>query len=334
MAINFATGSNRGWKFSIKRMPTNIYDQTGRYAVKLNPVGLMSWWLQLPIEQIRFRNWLDTRGIVFPGEPDRTNDTVAWLSDDNPAIEWALALEFCLAPDGSMFGRLLVYLGYIWTEKRPTDAGKERFCVGAIIINMTGQGKTSRRMRYRDSDAEIALKVVECNLETWDAAETLQKIATGELCREVLPWIPLLKGADTTKVRQEWLQLAKEEPDSRLRSEYGFLALIFAEAAGRLALWDKWLKGWNMTESKVVLELMEQGKKIGIKEGKKVGKKEGKKEGERNLLLRALENRFGAVPKELVTLVRSTKDLDLIRTWFDLVFQAGSMAEFRQKASI
>ena len=240
----------------------NRFDQAARYALKLDPTGFLCWLLMLSAEMLRFRHWLDTRGIVFPGEKDRTNDTVAWLGDADAAVEWAMPIEFCLDPDETMFGRLLGYLSPIWLERRPTNAGKERFQLAALIVNLRGQGNTSRSVRH-ESGSRVELKVVECNLATHNAAETLGKIATGQFARGVLPWIPLMQGADEAGIIQQWKTLAAQEPDSRSRSDYGGLALVFAEAAKRWPIWKEALKEWNMVESQQVLEWMAQGEARG-----------------------------------------------------------------------
>src|SRR5881275_2708228 len=108
-------------------MAINRFDQASRYAAKLDPVGLLGWLLGEEPAELRFRGWLDTRTLPFPGDPERTLDTVAWLGDADPAVEWAIPVEFCSEPDGALFGRLLVYLGQLWLEVRPTDVGGERF---------------------------------------------------------------------------------------------------------------------------------------------------------------------------------------------------------------
>jgi hypothetical protein len=67
-----------------------------------------------------FRDWLDTRAVPFPGDKDRTNDTVARL--DNAAehgVPWAVAVEFQTQPDPDMFARLLGYLSELRLTLRP-----------------------------------------------------------------------------------------------------------------------------------------------------------------------------------------------------------------------
>ena len=220
-----------------------------------------------------------------------------------------------------MFGRLLGYLSPIWLERRPTNAGKERFQLAALIVNLRGQGNTSRSVRH-ESGSRVELKVVECNLATHNAAETLGKIATGQFARGVLPWIPLMQGADEAGIIQQWKTLAAQEPDSRSRSDYGGLALVFAEAAKRWPIWKEALKEWNMVESQQVLEWMAQGRS------------EGEVSGERNALLRILEKRYSPLPAELLTKLRQTQDLALLRSWFDVALGTTTLAEFRQQTGI
>src|SRR3954469_17022245 len=99
-------------------MAVNRFDQARRYAHKLDPPGLLRWLLR--DSAVTFHTWLDTRSLPFPGESDRTCDTVAYLTEDAaPGVPWALPLEFSTRPDGSMFGRLLEYLGRLWRERRP-----------------------------------------------------------------------------------------------------------------------------------------------------------------------------------------------------------------------
>src|SRR5438477_507623 len=66
-----------------------------------------------------------------------------------------------------------------------------------------------------------------------DAAATLAGIEAGSIGRCVLPWIPLMHGGGDADTMEAWKRVAGLEPDSRLRSVYGSLALVFAELADR-----------------------------------------------------------------------------------------------------
>jgi hypothetical protein len=304
-------------------MPVNRYDQGCRYLAKQDSVALLGWLLRETPEELRFRTWLDARTLPFPGDPERVCDTVAWLGDADPAVEWALPLEFCLDPDGELFGRLLIYLGLLWKEKRPTDAGHERFWVGAAVVNLRGRGNTARDMVLRRTGVRTLLGIAERNLADENAAAVLAGIAGGMAPRCLLAWIPLMQGGGEAAIIQQWLNLARQEPDSRRRSDYGGLALVFAEAAGCRKEWKEALKGWNMEESQQVLEWIAEGEA------------RGEARGEANALVRLLEKRFPpGAPADTVAAIRATIDVDRLRRWFDLAVEADSLATFRQDAGL
>jgi hypothetical protein len=71
-------------------MPRNAFDQAARFSAKLDPAAFVGWVLDLPPDHAAERGWLDTRHLPFPGDPDRTSDTLARL--DDPAAK-AVSLE-------------------------------------------------------------------------------------------------------------------------------------------------------------------------------------------------------------------------------------------------
>lgn len=304
-------------------MPPNRFDQASRYAAKLDAVGFLSWLLREAAAEVRFRLWLDTRTLPFPGDPERTCDTVAWLSDPDPAVEWAVPVEFCLEPDGKLLGRLLVYLGQLWLEKRPTDAGGERFAVGAAVVNLTGRGRTSRTMILRQTGVQTNLEVVERNLCDENAADLLDAIAASRVSRCLLPWIPLMHGGDETSIIQRWIVLASQEADSRRRGDYGGLALVFAEAAKRLPIWKDALKEWNVIESQQVLEWMA------------MGETKGEVKSRIDSLLEVLRTLFPpGAPPDLESAIRATANQDQLRNWLLLAVKADSLDSFRQTVGL
>jgi len=245
-------------------MTTNPYDQGSRYTAKLDPLGFLRWVLSRLPPTIQFRLWLDARTIPFPEDPDRTGDTVAGLMDDAETDTWwALPLEFQGKPDPEMFGRLLEYLGRFWRELRPPGVPTSRFNVAAVVVNLTGQGQTSRRMKLGKTGLETALQVGECNLEQEDAAATLRRMVRGRVARCILPFIPLMHGGGEAAIIAQWKRLAEAEPDPRRRADYGSLALVFSELTGCQPQWKSALEGWNMEQSAQVLEWQAQAYEIG-----------------------------------------------------------------------
>lgn len=304
-------------------MPPNRFDQACRYAAKLDAAGFLCWLLREDAADLRFRTWLDTRTLPFPGDPERTCDTVAWLADADPAVEWAVPVEFALEPAGEFFGRLLVYLGQLWLEIRPTQAGKERFSVGAAVVNLTGRGRTSATMTLRHTGIRTGLEVVERNLCDEDAAALLDAVAGGEASRCLLSWIPLMHGGEEAGIIQRWIELASQETNSRLRGDYGGLALVFAEAAKRLPVWKEALKEWNVIESQQVLEWMA------------MGEAKGEVKGEIKSLLGVLAELFPpGAPSDLDAIIRATSDPEQLRRWLLIAVKGDSLDAFRKTAGL
>ncbi len=153
----------------------NPYDQASRYLAKRDPLGLLRWLLPRLGTNWIFHNWLDTRTIPFPGQPDRICDTVACLLDKAARQHWwALVLEFQSQPDEEMFGRLLEYLGRLWRELRPTQSDSKRHDVVALVVNLTGRGHTARDLRLGRTGLRTCLQVGERNLADESAARTLR----------------------------------------------------------------------------------------------------------------------------------------------------------------
>src|SRR5262249_44937482 len=150
-----------------------VYDQVCRYVLHLDELPLLVWLLRLRPGSVEFVDWLDTRGVAWPGQPERIRDTVAWMRDlSDGGRPWAVVVEWQVAPDGSMFGRLLVYLGGVWLQCRPSDLPGDRFHVGAVVVNLTGSGDSSRSMRLGKSRVLTRLGVEERNL-AGESAQTL-----------------------------------------------------------------------------------------------------------------------------------------------------------------
>src|SRR5262249_47551135 len=84
----------------------------------------------------------------------------------------------------------------------------------------------------------------------------------------ILPWIPLMQGAGEAGIIEDWKRLAGQEPDNRWRSDYGALAGIFAELAGRKQIWKKSLEGLTVKQSTVVQEWIDEATKELVEKAK------------------------------------------------------------------
>ncbi len=288
----------------------NDFDQAARYAAKLDPAGFLSWLLPGLDPAWTFREWLDTRRLPFPGGRDRTNDTLAALA--NPVAsgeQWAVIVEFQAEPAGDMLARLLDYVGRLYVELRPAG-----YRVAAAVVNLTGppQPDTLTMTLPGMADFGLRLRVVQRTLRDEDAAGILAGMTAGRTAHSLLPWVPLLHGASEAAIIEQWKAVADTEPDVVRRFEYGGLALVFAELAGRAQQWERGLEGWNMRQSQVV--------------------NEWRAEAVREIVAQALELRCGApIPSDLAAALQQMLDLSELRRWHQAAVLSDSFDEFRRR---
>jgi hypothetical protein len=308
----------------------NFYDQASRYLAKVNPVGFFHWLAARFLARYEFRRWLDTSQIAFPGEPDRICDTVAEFTlRTDPDERRILDVEFQAEPDPDMLERQGEYAFRLRRELRHAPGPKGKCKVISVLVNLTGPAQPQiLDMTEEDLDgAGTTLKVLLRTLREEDAAATLTAIAAGQLDRCVLPWIPLMRGACEWAIIKEWRRLAEQEPNSRLRADYGGLALVFAELTGHAAAWRKGLKGWNVKQSPQILEWQAEARKEGRKEGEVIGQQAS--------LLRVLKTRFQKnVPAKLAAVIKAQDDLEELARWLDVALTVDSLDAFHAAVQI
>jgi hypothetical protein len=127
-----------------------------------------------------------------------------------------------------------------------------------------------------------------------------------------------MHGGAEPGIIEEWMRMASAEPNARRRSEYGALAVIFAEAAGIRALWKDALKDWNMVESQQVLEWQE----------------EARVDTQVVTIVAILEDKFQAVPADLTKALRAIADSKRLHRLALLAAKAPSLDQFRADAGL
>ena len=118
------------------------------------------------------------------------------------------------------------------------------------------------------------------------------------------------------------MELASREPDARRRSDYGGLALVFAEAGDCHGAWKEALKEWNVTQSKQVLEWQAKARDE--------GRTEGRTEAAAQLLVTLLEGRFGKLPTDLQHRIQSERNFDTLARLGAEAVRATNLGEFLQ----
>jgi len=294
-----------------------VYDQAGRHAIKRRPSAFFTWQAPALWAAYRLDPWQDTRTLPFPGEPDRVCDAVAEFEHlTGPRNRCLVDVEVQAEPDADMLERLGEYAFRLRRELRYGPGAANKYAVFGLVLNLTGSEQPNRLdMSLPEwSGAGHGLQVAQLTMSTEDAAQTLARIAVTELESWVLPWLPLLRGAAEAVNLTEWQRLASQEPDSQSRSDFGALAVVFAELAGTAAVWRKVLKGWNMKESPQVLEWQA----------------EARMETRAEDVRRAIRLRFGTpVPEDLENQLVAIKKEAELDHWFDASLTAPSLDAFR-----
>jgi hypothetical protein len=303
----------------------NVFDQTSRYAAKLDPLGFLRWLLPGLPAAMEFLGWLDTRTIPFPGEPDRTCDTVAELAVPHaPEVRWALVLEFQTEPRGDMLDRLLEYQARLRRELRHGEPRVQKYALVGAVVHLTGPEQPDALvMELPGTALGLNLRVGSRALREVEAADLLAEIEAERTARCLLPWVSLMHGADRADIIERWKDLAGREPDAARRATDGALAVIFAGLAGRQALWRAALEGWNMVESTIVAEWIAQGKA------------EGEVKERRANLMRVLQLRFSdPVVAQVAAIIEAQTDREILSRWLDAAATAPSWEEFRASAGL
>jgi hypothetical protein len=306
----------------------NDFDEACRRLVKESPLAFLPW-LLTDFEQVaRHVGWVDTRRLPFPGKADQTGDLVFELQAITQVQSlWALALEFQVEPDPDMFGRMLIYLGTLWMEKRPDTLRGSRYQLAACVVNLTGTSSampTSHRFTWPGSDElECRLVARERYLAEESAKATLEQIAHEGYDRAILPWIPPMAGGCDAAVIAQWLELAGGEPDERRRADLGYNALIFAEKSENPQAWQTALEGWGMIKSQTMEKTRAEGRVEGLVEGR-----------HQTLLLILAARTNLAVPSELVNQIDQCEDIATLDAWTRIAATISTYDEFQAQTGI
>ncbi len=296
------------------------YDIACRRMVKSDARAFLRWLFKQFDKVARHRGWVDTRRLPFPDKPDQTGDLVFEIEALLKAQPlWALALEFQIEPDPEMFGRMMVYLGTLWRERRPDRNPGDRYQLASCVINLTGSSKShpvSASFVWPGPDrVEVILNVREVFLAEESAQEVLDGVASGLYDRALLPWVPLMLGGSDEAVIKRWADLAGQEPDGRRKAGFGYHALVFAEKCADPGAWRKALEGWGMIRS----ETMEKTR----------GEERAETLVETLALVTGQE-----VPEELSTKIRACTDRSQLRAWLAVAVKAESLEQFRTEAGL
>jgi hypothetical protein len=147
---------------------------------------------------------------------------VAFLRDlVRGGVPWAIPIEFQLAPDHLMFGRLLIYLGRLWIDAKPSPERGDRFEVAALVVNLTGRGNSGRDMAWSEAGLRTALSRPDRDVGSSAVAEVLAAIAADTVAKVVLGFIPLMQGGGEDAIIGQWIALASAETDAGRRADHG-----------------------------------------------------------------------------------------------------------------
>jgi hypothetical protein len=305
------------------------FDRAARYAAKLDPVGFLAWAAPGMLGRLWFSGWLDTRSLPFPGEPDRTSDTTARLDPlpggggvgvDADDRVWALVGEFQAEPSADMPRRFAEYLVRVLADARPPDVEPRRFAAAALLLNLTGPER-DETLDLRPPGGEgsgLVFRPIVRTLSAMPAEAHLDDIAAGRLGRCILPWVPLMHGADRPDIIRRWREIAESEADPRRRTAYAVLARTFAQLARRLGAWDAGLQGFNMQTAEAFNEIRAEGRV------------EGRVDAMRESISRLWRRRFGSeLPADLKALLEADADYGRLTARFDAAVSADSPESFR-----
>jgi hypothetical protein len=301
------------------------FDQTARQLSKLSGSAFFGWGLACSgaAPRLTFTIWDDARRLVSPGEPDRTNDLVAQLHDeDRPNRPVWLVAEIEAAPERGILYRVGHYQFLLGKEVNP-DCDANGPLVGALLVNLTGEQKVRRLdWMWLGSDHGTLLAPFIVDVASQDAEATLGKIEAGSVGLPILPYVVLMKGGCEPGVIQRWPRVAERDPDVERRVKYRDAALVFAELTRGQVDWLRALEGWMERESEYIKRWRDEGVDLGTLKRS------------RDYLLKRVRRLADPVPEAIRLAIEGTNDLQTLDRWFDAALDCTTIADFRKAMNL
>jgi hypothetical protein len=293
-------------------------EQAAVSAINLDPDGHIRLLEPNLDADLKYQRWLPTQMIAFPGEPDRRCDTVAELaSQAQTQPPWAYVLEVEARARSRFPDRLFEYQARAARRLRHGPRNRDCYLIACGAIVLTGRLPPVRlKMRLPGTKLGLSWRARIFNMSTRSAMKTLERIASGQLSRAILAWIPLMRGGGSAEVVKRWLEVCGDEPDEQRRMDYANLARVFAERAGCLDVWKKALEGWQMWKSKVIQEWRDDGRV------------QGRVEGQRDLLVKMVKLKYPNLPGELLTRIEKSDDPAALEAWSAALLTRPDQAAF------
>lgn len=197
------------------------FDQTARRSAKIRPEPFLDWIVPGFRKEYQFLDWHDTQTVPFPSEPDRICDTVAELREvSEPHAHVLFDIEFQTENDPDILERVGECALRLRRERRWGEDRTGKYDVGSVVVNLTGPPQIDTLDMSRavlGGGHRLWARVITVREE--DAQTTLTRIEQGELDLCILPWIPLMRGADESDIIEQWRELAEREEEDRFRKD-------------------------------------------------------------------------------------------------------------------
>jgi hypothetical protein len=292
-------------------MIMGAFDQAARFAAQADPEAVVRRVLASSGLTLPFRSSLDTRPIPFPGGPDRTADLVAALDAAASDQPWLMILEFQSQHDPDKLDVTLEEAGILRGHARHGDDRKGKYKVLTTLVYLQGRCPEEVLDMTVPGGFGTRHSPLIWNVGEDQAFVTLEAVASGQMSWGMLFWVPLMAGSREETVINRWKEVVTQVvSERRTRGNLAGIALVFTDLVGWRAEWKRGLEGFEMTESQVVNEWIDQGEVKGtIKTSRRV-------------LLKILNTRFpGALTEDVQQLIQHQDSKEVLENWLDTALE-------------
>jgi hypothetical protein len=216
-------------------------------------------------------------------------------------------------------------------EMGPADGSAHRYRIFALVINLTGKGRSCRDDQFKQF--RTLIQPEEVNLEELDAHAVLSGIEAAEIPPTALALIPLMHNGQTQEIIDRWFTVAEKVKAMHLRDLGGY-AVVFAELTNSRQLWLQAMKEIDVEHSQILKDSEARGESRGILKGEASGILKGEAKGKRESLLSVLKTRYRSIPAELEKAIIACQDLALLDRWLLDALSCATLAKFRKQTGL